>query len=139
MTWAARHIGLPYADLGRDACGYDCWGLVRRVYGMDLGILLPSYAGAYTSAEESAEVEALIDAGRAAGPWSPVADPRPYDVLLFRRGRFRAHVGLFVDARHMLHMAEVQSVIEDRAAPAWAHRLIGIYRHVEAPVEGSVQ
>ena len=44
MIWANAYVGLPWADLGRDRTGCDCWGLARLVYAEQLGIALP-YGG----------------------------------------------------------------------------------------------
>ena len=61
MIWANAYVGLPWADLGRDRTGCDCWGLARLVYAEQLGIALPSYSDAYPCAGEQAEVAALND------------------------------------------------------------------------------
>ncbi|WP_172298367.1 NlpC/P60 family protein [Pseudoruegeria sp. HB172150] len=126
MNWSARYLGLPRSEL-------HCWGLVCRVYQAELGIGLPHYDGSGASEEERAEVEALVRHEETGGVWEPIAgasEVRPFDVLVFRRGRSRSHIGLAVDPRHMLHM-DGQAQIARLTDPSWKHRLKGVYRHVE--------
>ncbi|QEW21231.1 NlpC/P60 family protein [Marinibacterium anthonyi] len=128
MTWSDRYIGLP-----DEAC--HCWGLVRRVYGAELGIDLPAYAGTVVSAGERAEVDALMRGEEASGLWCDAAGPvRPFDVLVFRRGGYLSHVGLAVDPHRMLHM-QGQARIEPFTAGRWAARLRGVYRHLQTPLK----
>jgi cell wall-associated NlpC family hydrolase len=137
MTWANLYIGTPYADLGRDWSGCDCWGLARLVYKLELNISLPSYAGDYVSAQERAEIDSLINQPDANIPWSQVAIPQPFDLLLFRRGQMHSHIGIAADARHMLHMdGEDQARIADFTQPRWSNRFCGAYRHAERRKSG---
>ena len=135
MSWSDAYLGLPWADLGRDREGCDCYGLARLVYAEQLGIELPSYAGAYVGATERAEIAALLDAAEQAGPWRPVeGPPAPFDILLFRRGRLRSHVGVAIDPRLMLHMdGEAQARVARLDAPRWRDRFMGAFRHADAP------
>lgn len=119
--------------------GCDCWGLVRLVYRHELGIDLPGYDGTYLGAAERAEVARLIDRAEATGTWSPVlpSDIAPFDLLVFREGCYRAHVGVAIDQRHMLHMAGREQACIDRfGAPRFNSRLTGIYRHLKTASKG---
>lgn len=127
--WSARYVGIPFADRGRDELGCDCYGLARLVYRVELGIGLPDYRG-YASAEEQAEVAALI-AGAAAGPdWLPCDGRRPFDLAVFRRGRLATHVGVIVAPGIMLHMVDEDAAKIERIAGPWASRFVGAWRHV---------
>lgn len=133
-SWTNRYVGIPFAPFGADRSGCNCWGLVVLVYAEQLGIVLPDYAGAYTSPEEQAEVAALVSQEAADPVWNRVFDPQPLDVLLFRRGRLDTHVGLYVDRSFMLHLtADDCAKLERFETGTWAHRLTGIHRHIEAP------
>lgn len=125
--WSAAWLGLPWAAGGRTREGCDCWGLVRLVYGAEPGIVLPGYDGVAPCAAELAEIDALIAAG--AGDWRQVDQPAPFDVLLFRRGRWRSHVGLHVARGRMLHMDEGGSQLADPDGPLWRSRFVGAFRH----------
>lgn len=132
MSWSDKYIGIPQADHGRSDLGCDCWGLLRLVYARELGIALPGYEEAYLDPGERREIAALIDRAEASGPWRRATQPRPFQLLLFRRGRWRSHVGLRVSAARMLHMDGMdQARIADLRDGYWRARLVGEYRHVE--------
>jgi len=129
-------VGLPVIDRGRSRAGVDCWGLVRLAFAELAGIDLPSYAGDYLSSAEMAEIDGLIGAAKSSPSWQCIApaDARAMDVVLFRRGRFDAHVGLVVDPRRqlMLHAAERHGTrAETWTGARWAPRLAGFWRHRE--------
>lgn len=130
MHWTAKYIGIPFRDLGRDASGCDCWGLVRLVLAGEHGIDLPSYADSYTSPDEHQEIAGLISGACSSTAWRPVDGVRDFDVLVFRRGRLDTHVGLVCGRGRMLHMAGTdQSKIDAYETGAWGNRLHGAFRH----------
>ena len=133
MNWAGAYVGLPWADLGRDRAGCDCYGLARLVYVEQLGIALPSYTGAYPCAGERAEVAALIGREAEAGPWRPVADAlAPFDLLVFRRGRLASHLGVALGDGRMLHMdGETQARVARLEDPRWCVRFVRAFRHAD--------
>lgn len=138
--WSVPYVGLPWADLGRDHEGVDCWGLIRLAYAEQLGIGLPSYTTAYTSVEEHGELSAHIHGVTRNGIWTAIdtTSALPFDVLVFRRGRLDTHVGLVVEPGLMLHVASrEQSKIETYSQGRWHHRLSGLYRHFETSSKGA--
>lgn len=131
--WTNRYVGTPYRELGRDASGCDCWGLAVLVYAGELGIELPGYDGDYASVEERAEIAALIEAGKQQPVWQRVIAPRPFDIALFRQGKFTSHIGIVCAPERMLHQyGEDCAKIEKYAAPRRHLRLMGFYRHRKA-------
>lgn len=134
MTWSNTYVGIPYRDLGRRRSGCDCWGLACLVYAFELGITLPSYQTAYSSAADTTAVSALLDR-RHTSPWVEVAgEINPFDLLLLRQGRFDTHVGIALDAFTMLHMARGDAAkIERLDSPIWRLRHVGTYRHCDIP------
>ncbi len=117
--------------------GCDCWGLARLVYLQELGIRLPAYTETYSSAEETAEVAALLERRHHHPTWAPVEQSQPFDLILYRHGRLSTHVGIVINRHRMLHVqGDDQSKIEDRNSNRWAARFIGAYRHVEMPLKG---
>lgn len=140
MSWSNAYVGTPYLEFGRSAEGCDCWGLVHLVYARELGISLPDYLG-YGSAEEHAEINALISRAETEPVWSNIsATPRAFDIAVFRRGRLASHVGIVVRPGLMLHMVgEDCAKHEAFETGRWGNRLKGVYRHVDAPVEGGVK
>lgn len=136
-SWTNAYVGTPFDRFGASHAGANCWGLVVLVYGEQLGIALPDYAGAYASPMERDEVVALVDYERGKSVWSRVFQAQPFDVLVFRRGGIDCHVGLYVDRGLMLHVtADDCAKLERFETGTWGHRLTGIYRHVKAPSNG---
>jgi cell wall-associated NlpC family hydrolase len=129
--WSQAYVGqIPYRDLGRDRAGCDCWGLARLVYAEQLGITLPDYVSAYPSADEHAEVARLIDGEVLAEDWIPEATPRPFDLIVFRLGRWGSHIGIAERAGLMLHMEGEDTCKIARLADArWSRRMVSAYRH----------
>ena len=132
MSWASRYVGTPWALHGRDWSGCDCWGLACLVHREELGVELPPYLG-YASADEHADISALIAGATATPTWHPVeGGAQPFDVLVFRRGRLQTHVGIAVAPGTMLHMVDEDCAkVERFDVGAWRHRLSGVWRHAE--------
>lgn len=131
--WTNEYVGIPYREFGRDRAGCDCWGLACIAYAEQLGIVLPSYIGAYASVEELAELSAHIGDVTGNGVWRLVDGlARPFDLAVFRRGRYDTHVGIVVNPGLMLHTAaDDQAKLEHYQTGRWHHRLNGVYRHLE--------
>lgn len=135
--WTEKYIGLPYADAGRTRDGLDCWGLARLVYENELGVMLPSYAGGYTGHEERAEIAALLSDAKELPGWLSVTDDdiRPFDLVLFRRGRLDSHVGIVAAPGRMLHItAHTTANIQTYFISEWQTRLTGTWRRRELQV-----
>ena len=128
MDWAGRYIDLPYADKGRTVDGLDCWGLARLIYRDQLGIELPSYLEGYTSAEEAAEVAALIEENKPL--WHEVARPQPFDLVALRLKGHPMHCGVCVGQGRFIHvMLGTNVTVERLDSPLWAKRITGYFRH----------
>lgn len=123
------YIGFPFADLGRGPEAFDCWGLYRWVLWQEWGVELPSYAEAYPSALEQAEVAALIR--RESVTWESVPDgtEQPGDMVVLRLRGDPWHVGMVVERGRMLHIhRKTDSVIERYDRTLWRHRVQNIQR-----------
>lgn len=139
MSWSDAYIGIPFADLGRTREGVDCYGLACVIYAAELGITLSDYVGAYASADEHAEISALMHG--AAGSWLAVTGKAaPFDLAVFRRGRLTTHVGIVIRHGLMIHMdGEDAAKFADYRSGVWSSRFVGHYRHHSRAVEGGVQ
>jgi cell wall-associated NlpC family hydrolase len=104
MHWAARYVGLPFADGGRDFVGVDCWGLVQLVMRHEKGIALPCYGE--TSALDLAAVAGVMARESLVEPWQWVEAPRPFDVVVMHRRRDPVHVGIMASADQLLHIEQ---------------------------------
>lgn len=129
--WSVPLVGLPYVEKGRDVAGVDCWGLVCLALG-EVNCAIPSYEGDYISADEGREIDAIIEREASSPLWREVdyGEEKAFDVLIFRRGRYRWHAGVVVRRGIMLHIEEeaAQSRIVSYENPAFASRLTGVYR-----------
>lgn len=130
--WSASYIGIPHAEFGHSEAGANCWGLVVLVYARELGIALPTYDGRYASLAEQREVAALVAGEQADPAWSKVSVPQPFDVAVFRQGRYATHMGVVVRDNLLLHIqaGDAAKIQNYRVAPL-KDRLTGLYRHVE--------
>jgi lipoprotein Spr len=127
--WSNKYLGLSEAEV-------SCWELARRIYDAELGIPLPSYSGGVVTPEERAEIEATVRGEEAGGSWRQVSGPiRPFDILVFRRGGVRTHIGVAVDGRNMIHVMG-DAHVDRITSPLWKSRLTGVYRHLQSPFEG---
>lgn len=141
MSWSDRFIGIPYVEFGRGRDGCDCWGLACIIYQEELGITLPEYLGDYASADEHGEIAALISGAAVSPLWMPVSGSAlAFDVAVFRRGRFSAHLGIVIRHGIMIHMvADDQAKVQTYEDGPYKHRFAGHYRHVSKAVERPVQ
>jgi hypothetical protein len=86
VSRAKRYIGIPYLWGGTSPKGFDCSGLVKRVFGME-GIELP----------RDTDRQAL--AGNEAGARSA----RPGDLLFFGEGEVVSHVAIALGEERFIH------------------------------------
>lgn len=131
MIWAARYVGVPFKDGGRDIKGLDCWGCVCLCYRECLGIELPHYGE--ISASDLLRVRREIASGAASEPWRKVDVPAEFDVAVMRlpSGRGHGHVGVMVDPHHVLHVEAGSGAAIERVDSATIRgRLMGYWRHM---------
>lgn len=110
-TWWGEYVNLPFLDRGRTRDGLDCWGLVRLVYREQRGIALPDLGGEYLNTRDGDALAPLLQAQLPA--WRPVA-PGEFAVPLFTLPDGRLHVGVMVDAQHVLHATRDCNVVRER-------------------------
>lgn len=128
-AWAAKYVGAPYLDQGRSIIGgLDCWGLVCEVYKNELGIELPSYLEAYSSAQDVMScADAIADKRRS---WVEVEEPRAFDVIEFRVRGYPWHVGVALngDGEFLHTMRSIDTVVENWKNPKWRPRVLSFLR-----------
>ncbi len=136
MEWFGRYVGIPFLSEGRDNRGFDCWGLVALVYQEQLGIYLPSYGeiSAFDLVRISKEVSSACEVGEV---WRR-CEPKPMAVAVMtatmsgqRLRRAPVHVGLFVDAKRILHVeAHTDACVIRASDQRISTRLLGAYEYV---------
>lgn len=130
LDHAARSMGLPYLWGGASEKGYDCSGLVQRLYGLH-GRLLPR------DADQQSAVAATIDVGPR---WERARDG---DLAFFTETPGRVtHVGIVAEGGRVLHASTSRNGVawdalgptpEDRTpfGERLAEMLIGVGRVME--------
>ena len=135
MSWSNKYLGIPFTSHGRSFSGVDCYGLLFLVYQNELAIDLPPYTSSYACADEHSEVAALInDAQAPQSPWfQRHGAAQPFDVLLYRHGRYASHIGIALGSGLLLHVqSSDQSKIERQETPRLKTRLTGVFHHLTA-------
>lgn len=121
LSW----LGINYRFAGDGKKGFDCAGLVKRVFG-DSGVKLPR-----TAADQFREGCAVS-----------FADLRPGDLVFFRNTYKRgiSHVGIYIGERLFVHAASTRrSVVVDRIdMPYYLSRFAGGRRVTEEPAPQTV-
>jgi len=106
--WALALIGKPYENGGEGPDAFNCWGLVRWVFGNVYGIPMP-YINV-GEAETRTSREAAIRAVERETGWRACIDTRPQDRdILLMYGPHGRHVGLALKVNgglHVLHSLE---------------------------------
>lgn len=132
-NWTDRYIGVPFLPGGRTFSGCDCGGLVLLALREEKGIAASDF-NAYGSGEFKnmrglgkigEGVEGLME------EWVPVEEPRPFDLVRYRYGRWPCHVGIYAREGKVLHVEEAQAFarIMDLHDIKWWPRFIEFRRH----------
>ncbi|MFO7626271.1 MAG: C40 family peptidase [Candidatus Fermentibacteraceae bacterium] len=90
VSEAISHVGTPYVWGGTDSSGFDCSGLVYRVFG-DNGVPLPRTAGAMASAGTEVSRDSLL----------------PGDLLIFQNP---GHVGIYIGDGNFIHSSSYRNI-----------------------------
>lgn len=139
-AWAARFIGIPWVDRGRDLRGLDCYGLVFVVFRDVFNIHLPRFDARYATTKDRVAVARLFYEETTGARWRRVllTDAQPPDALHMMLAGAN-HVGIVVAPGRFLHVLPGrETCIERLASPVWMHRVESVYRH-EAFVGAAVE
>lgn len=119
-----EYVGLTFLAKGRDRAGLDCWGLTRLVLAERAGIIMPRY-------DDQGHDD--IDGLSATYLEIPREEARALDCAILltdvkvRRGWCAKpiHIGVFIDAGHVLHIEEGHC---SRIVPATTLRIHKVVR-----------
>lgn len=125
-------MSIPFADLGRDWGGCDCWGLVRLVYREELGIDLGEYGG--INVDDIVRVVRNFHREFTAETWRKVKKPQAFDVAAMSGGyggrRSFSHCGVMCDDRIVMDTRAETGVVTSSVSSDRTNSLIlGFYRH----------
>lgn len=120
----SKYVGMRFEKGGRGPESWDCYGLLREFYKVELGIELPLHCG-YSDVMTPDSAEAIQ---RGLVDWSPVDTPEPWDAVLFNVDGVANHIGLVIQPGLMLHAAPGKDAsIESYKRPYWSARIEGHY------------
>ena len=134
---AVNMLDLPFKHRGRTVDGIDCYGLVRLIYKEFYKIDLPLLAvtdGARANIDHAVKV--IVDESASSWIVIPPGMERPGHLIILRRLGHPLHLGVVLTRKRMVHADEPGVMIESYDGPKWRHRIIGFFRHVEAPYVG---
>jgi len=126
-----KALCVKFKDKGRDYLGWDCYGLLVKVYQDVLYIELPSFKDNYVDAGDTKASRRVINdlVVHQKRNWLKIKDPQVFDVVLFRFGEAQTHVGLVIDKDRFLHCEKkINMVIERLDCMKWKKRIEGFYR-----------
>lgn len=132
MDWVRKYLGTPWELGAVGPAKFDCWGLLRDVYRLQLGIDLPAHQIELDSIG-SAYGE-FVKATNSGTLWAETQQPRHLDAVALGVGRKVHHVGVFlaVDGGLVLHCAKPVTVATPlNRLPLLGYRLIKFYRHAD--------
>ena len=133
--WVDDYIGLEFEPNGRGKHNrYDCWGLVRKVYQDQLGIMLPSIEDIYVDTDTTTYTNISKAMQQESLKWQRVQSPEKYDVVLMRvYGDLAFHVGVYIGDNMFLHIMQgINSTVEKTTSLKWKKRIVGYFRYNES-------
>lgn len=98
-----RVLRVPFKDRGRDWAGWDCWGCVKVLAPLVYGFAVPDFGDRYEATDwtNARALDALIAREMAGFEEGPPGEA--YPILTFERFGVRAHVGLAISSKEMIH------------------------------------
>lgn len=106
--YALGLVGTPWSPGGRELnVGVDCWGLVRHVYAVCLGITLPAYPNVDPTRTD--ELVRRMEEG-VRTEWTELDEPEDWVGVGLSSGRLVHHVGVWL-AGGVLHAVPSTGVV----------------------------
>jgi cell wall-associated NlpC family hydrolase len=119
----------PFVAGGRDANGYDCFGLFQELC-RRRGIAVPEQVQPSFPPEGAGRDAEIMGQAVVCG-WHPVDKPFAGCAVALRVGGWVSHMGMVLDdAQTFIHTNEKTGVTVSRLDdPKWAKRIAGFYFH----------
>ena len=128
--WVNEYVGIPFIMKGRSRAGADCWGLVRIVLAEHYEVFVPSLSVFYDDLS-TATIVPLVGVMQESRNFTKVDAPQEGDIVLMTFFGQPCHVGICIDADHVLHsdpLGRSSSRVERLASPRISTRIEGYYR-----------
>jgi len=136
MHWAAKYVGVPYAEGARGPQAYDCWGIIQLIYRQEKGIVLPDLPGLRApmikEINDAIQRESAID-------WKEMVTPVEGCVVAMGHTEDLHHVGIWIDTGaeggKVLNSRAGHNVVVDtlRAIKLRGLRVVKFYKHKQWP------
>lgn len=121
-----KYIGVPFQDNGRDSEGYDCWGLVKKLYLEMHGEVLPDFS--YDDAMGDGVPSFFMEELYTKSVWEEVP-PQEGSIAVFSIGGVVRHVGFMINSHEFIHtISGCATVIESVKGLRWSARFKGSYK-----------
>ena len=130
MHWSNKYVQVPYKEKGRDLDGLDCWGLLRLIYSVELGVTLPSYIDQYEKVNRREVTEAILKNRHE--EWEEVTEPQEFDGVILLVRNLPVHIGVVVDPdkKDFIHIVKDCHVcVENLTRKKWYNKVLGFMRH----------
>lgn len=110
VSWVRDLLGIPWVAGGRGPGSFDCWGLVKWIYGTQLSVTLEDFAG--IPVDDVRAVGTEMTRGVLVAPWHPSSTPGHLDLVAMGGNRLIHHVGVWldIDGGLVLHTSSGKSV-----------------------------
>jgi cell wall-associated NlpC family hydrolase len=91
----------------------------------DTGIKVPDYG----APEDQGRIQAVMVSS--AMFWKPIDYPKPGALVMFRTGRFIAHVGIVITDCRFIHTWEDSGGVVIERLDQWKNRIVGFYEYCD--------
>lgn len=128
-------IGVPFKSEGRDASGYDCYGLAMEVY-RRYGIRIEEY---WACAQDKETINRIYHGAAVNGKWREVdykhGEEIPVPAMVALRFGVPAgvvnHTGVYIGEGKFIHTREKIGVcIDSIYSISWKRQIVGIYEYI---------
>ena len=128
-------IGVPFKSEGRDASGYDCYGLAMEVYRRH-GIKIEEY---WACAQDKETINRIYHGAAVNGKWREIdykhGEEIPVPAMVALRFGVPAgvvnHTGVYIGGGKFIHTRETIGVcIDSIYSIAWKKQIVGIYEYI---------
>ena len=122
--WEYKYLKIPFVFNGRDWSGCDCYGLVRLIWGTELGRWLPKY-----QYEDNKSAQSDVNSFSGEKSVKVNAGFKKFDVVIMRSVRYGFHIGMMINDNKFIHTDEHTGVqIVNIAHPLWQNKIIEVRR-----------
>lgn len=130
MRDAGDYVGIPWRDQGCGRDGCNCWGLVRLIYRLELGIELPAFSDRVANDADREAIAAVIAGERSRWDLVERSAAALFDVVIMRDAGVESHIGIVCGPGRLLHVPQGgASMIQRMGGVAVRSKIAGVFRY----------